>query len=300
MDRVSWNWILNGLDEALEFCRRLRLGERFEGGRFGKYRVWVAELVSALKTGGQEGARAAFNEHPARSSTALTESFELADILPFARSLAPEIIKRSLMRILLGPARPADETTNTNEARNILFELTMASKLWRAGLVPELVEPDIRCEVDGRAVYVACKRPFAGTGSRQAYTDALAQIRTGLTGPPASARGVVALSVTRLLNSGGRIFEFTAQAAREDRLGKLLEHLTEEVSAGWDEPGHGTIGLLWHVVTPALDTRRALARLSVMDQLNVQRKSPVGSADALLFTKLVDGIERGADAENRS
>jgi hypothetical protein len=167
------------------------------------------------------------------------------------------------------------------------------------GLVPELVEPDIRCEVDGRAVYVACKRPFAGTGSRQAYTDALAQIRTSLTGPPASARGVVALSVTRLLNSGGRIFEFTAQVAREDRLGKLLEHLTEKVSAGW-EPGPGTIGLLWHVVTPAMDTRRALARLSVMDQLNVQRKSPLGSPDALLFTKLVDGIKRVADAENQS
>jgi hypothetical protein len=49
-----------------------------------------------------------------------------------------------------------------------------------------------------------------------------------------------------------------------------------------------------------LDTRRALARLSVMDQLNVQRKSPGGSADALLFTKLVDGIKRVADAENRS
>jgi hypothetical protein len=79
----------------------------------------------------------------------------------------------------------------------------MASKLWRAGLVPELVEPDIRCEVDGRAVDVACKRPFTGTGSRQAYTDARAQIRTGLTRPPACGRGVVALSVTRLLNSGG-------------------------------------------------------------------------------------------------
>ncbi len=301
MDRVSWHWTLNGLDEALDFCQGLDLRQRFEDGRFGEHRVWVAKLVSALKTGGQEGARAAFNEHPARSSTALTEAFELAETLPFARSVAPEIIKRRLVRILRGPALPTDETANTNEPRNILFEVTMASKLWRAGFEPELGErPDVRCWIDGHAVHVECKRPFAGSGSRQAYTEALAQIRTGLTDAPASARGVVALSVTRLLNSGGRIFEFTQHAAREDHLGKLLEHITEEVSAGWDEPGPETIGLLWHVITPALDTRRAPARLSVMEQLNVQLKSPVGSEDARLFTKLVDGIPRVAEAENQS
>ncbi len=26
MDRVSWDWILNGLDEALDFCLALGLG----------------------------------------------------------------------------------------------------------------------------------------------------------------------------------------------------------------------------------------------------------------------------------
>lgn len=89
MDRVSWDWILNGLDEALAFCRGLDLRQRFEDGRFGEHRVWVAKLVSALKTGGQEGARAAFNEHPARSSTALTE----ASSWP-RPSLSPDLSRR--------------------------------------------------------------------------------------------------------------------------------------------------------------------------------------------------------------
>ena len=296
MDRVSWNWILNGLDEALEFCRRLRLGERFEGGRFGKYRVWVAELVSALKTGGQEGARAAFNDHPARSSTALTESFELADILPFARSLAPEIIKRRLMKILLGPARPADETTNTNEARNILFELTMASKLWRAGLVPELVEPDIRCQVGGRAVYVACERPFSEKSARQAYTDALGQIADVLKEAPAEARGVVALSLTRLFNPGDRFLKHENEEVGKRYLSSEMGRLAQEMisTTDWPPPPAGTMGILWHVITAGFDRSQAL--IVAAQQLNVQ---PTRPADELLLKALFGKLRAMGDSKGQ-
>lgn len=301
MDRVSWDWILNGLDEALDFCQGLGLRQRFEAGRFGEHRVRVAKLVSALKIGGQNGAKAEFNEHPARSSTALTEGFELAETLPFARSVASETIKPRLVRILRGPAVPTDENANTNEARNVLFELNVASKLWRAGFQPELSEhPDVRCSIDGRAVHIECKRPFSRSGSRQAYTDSLAQIRKGLAEAPRSARGVVALSVTRLLNVGNRVIEHCTKDPLEDRLGELLERATAEVSRGWNEPAPEVIGLLWHVATPALDTSQTPALFGVAEQLNVQAKSPLGSEDGLQFKKLVDGFQRVARAQNQS
>ncbi len=85
MERVTWDSILTGLDEALDFCRGLSLGQHVDGSRFEEHRACVTELVNALKTGGQEAARAAFDGNRVHSFTALTESTELVAILPFAR-----------------------------------------------------------------------------------------------------------------------------------------------------------------------------------------------------------------------
>jgi hypothetical protein len=287
MDRVGWDWILNGLDGTLRFCRDLGLVRHVEGSRFEKHRAWVAELIAELKTGGQEAARAAFHRDPVRSFTALTEGSELAGILPFLLSVSPEMIKRKLRDVLKGPPLATAETANTNQARNVLFELNVASKLWRGGFAPELGEqPDVGCWVDGRAVYVECKRPFSENGARQAYTDALAQIDIGLKSAPAGARGVVALSVTRLLNTGEQIFVHGANADLEDRLGELLEQTVDRMGP-WPTPGPATIGVLWHLSTPAFDMRQAL--FGVAEQLNVA--CPPGSTDSPLFRKLVGKIQ---------
>jgi hypothetical protein len=196
VERVTWDWIINGLDDALDFCRSLGLVRQVETSRFQEHRACLAELAAALTTGGQEAARSVFDGNRLRALAALTEGAELAEILPFAQSAPPGTVKRKLAEVLRGPTLPTDEDPNTNQARNILFELNLASKLWRAGLGPELGEhPDVRCWVDGRALYVHCKRPFSAKGARQAYTDALGQIARDLGSAPEGARGIVALSL---------------------------------------------------------------------------------------------------------
>src|SRR5258705_9364506 len=146
MDRVSWDWILMRLDEALEFCRGLNLGRNLVGSRFEEHRTWISELIAELKTGGQEAAGAAFHRDPVRSFAALTEGSELARILPFAKTVPVGTIERKLVDVLQGPALPTGEDKNTNLGRNVLFELNVASKLWSAGLSPTLGEhPDVLC-----------------------------------------------------------------------------------------------------------------------------------------------------------
>ncbi len=78
---------------------------------------------------------------------------------------------------------------------------------------------------------------------------------------PAGARGVVALSVTRLLNIGSQLFEHHTQDPLAERLEELLEQATGDVRRGWNEPDPEVLGLLWHIITPMLDTGRTPAAL---------------------------------------
>jgi hypothetical protein len=286
MDRVSWDWILNGLDEALGFCRGLDLGRHVEGSRFEEHRAWVAELLAELKTGGQETARAAFHRDPVRSFAALTEGSELAGILSFAKTVPAHTIKRKLLDVLQGPALPTAEGKNTNLGRNVLFELNLASKLWRAGFSPILGEhPDVLCRVDGRDIYIECKRPLSENGIGVAYRRALYQLATDLKGTTnPDARGVVALSLTRLLNPGDLVFMHPTEGAGVEGLGDWLEQTAERLCSGWREPSPATIGILWHVLTPGYVRRERL--VVGAEQLNTQPTRPVDSRDHVLFQRL--------------
>ena len=287
MQRVTWAWIGAGLDEAFGFCREIGLGLQVERSRrFREHRACLAELTAALQAGVQEAARDLFDRNRVRAFTALTEGVELVESLPFIRTVPRYLIRRKLARVLQGPPLPTDESANTNEGRNVLFELTMASKLWRAGLEPELGEPDIRCWVDGRAVYVECKRPFSRRGARQAYTDATGQLAAALRDAPVGARGIVALSITRFVNPGDRVFVHEREATGKAQLSAEMIRAAQWLMRPtlWPEPPKGTIGLLWHVITPGFDRSQHL--LVTVQQLNVQPTSPPGSADEMLLQAL--------------
>ncbi len=293
MDRVSWDWILAGLDEVLTFCREIGLGLQVERSRrFHEHRACLAELTATLHAGGPEAAREHFDRDRVRAFTALTEGVELVESLPFIRTVPRDRIGRKLALILQGPSRPTDEDANADEARTLLFNLTMASKLWRAGLAPELGSPDIRCAVDGRALFVECKRPISRRGARRAYTDALGHLAAALRRAPADARGIVALSITRFVNPGDRLFVHEREAVGKAHLSDEMIRLAQWLMRAnpWPTPPEGMIGLLWHIIMPGFDRSENL--LGTLQQVNVQPMRPPGSADGGLlqavFSKLRD------------
>jgi hypothetical protein len=300
MQRVTWAWIGAGLDEAFAFCQEIGLGLQVERSRrFREHRACVAELTGALQAGGQAAARDLFDRNRVRAFTAVTEGAELVESLPFIRTVPRYLIRRKLARVLQGPPLPTDESANTNEGRNVLFELTMASKLWGAGLAPELGEPDIRCWLDRRAVYVECKRPFSRQGARQAYTDALGQLAAALPSAPVGARGIIALSITRFVNPGDRVFVHEREAVGKTHLSDEMTRVAQWLMRPtlWPAPPEGTIGLLWHVITPGFDRSQNL--LVVAQQLNVEPTTPPGSADERLLQTLFDKLRLTWDSKGQ-
>jgi hypothetical protein len=104
-----------------------------------------------------------------------------------------------LKKVLKGSWTPSQESSNSSDARNTMFELALASELKLRGVHVELGEPDLVIDFAEGQYVVECKRPFKETSVRANVKDAKIQLRTNL---KPGQHGVIAISLTRIVNPG--------------------------------------------------------------------------------------------------
>ncbi len=254
MERITWNAAQVGLDSALVLCKNLGLDESVDRSRFITYQRVVTNLASALTEGGAEAARAQFDEDRALSLIALTEAAEFADVADFARQYGAGRLRPTLRRVLHGPVLPNEEDENSNEGRNRLFELVVASKLWKAGLRPRVGDrPDLTCEVPGQLFYVECKRPMSKRGAQQSIGRARDMLAAEIGAEPRAALGIIAMSLTKLLNPGDQLLVYRGEERGKEHLSRALEVAAESVRESWERLPSEIVGLFWHAIMPGLD-----------------------------------------------
>ncbi len=230
-----------------------------------KHRARLASLNDRLRVGGQEAALELYDTDRLSHIVALTEVGELASIEPFLRACDPPTLYPKLRDALAGPVLPNEEDTNSNRARNILFELNLASKLWRAGIMSTLgEEPDLSCTLDDIHFLIHCKRAFSATGAKGCIDRARAQLKRDLKKAPKLAQGIIALSVSRLINTGNRVLFFKGEANGRKALKRRLFVATTSIKQSWAKSDASVQGIIFHAITPAFDKE---TRLLVMQQL---------------------------------
>src|SRR2546421_2542385 len=163
----------------------------------------------------------------------VVEALEFSDILRAVEKDDPKVIGSKLERALSGPLRPADETPKNSDGRNTMFELAFAAQLRLAGAEVSVGEPDIAVTLSGRRFLIECKRPFREDSVRANVRGAAEQLKAHLEAN-SEAAGIVAISVTRILKPGTKLFVAPTKAARE-RLGDRVEQLMRESEQGWQK-----------------------------------------------------------------
>src|SRR5256885_12747277 len=188
----------------------------------------------------------------------LVEALEFIDIFRAFEKYDPKVIGPKLDRALSGPLRPADETAKTADGRNIMFELAFAAQLKLGGAEVLVGEPDIVVSLSGRRFLIECKRPFREDSVRANVRGAAEQLKRHLEAD-SEAAGIIAISVTRILNPGTKLFVAPSEAAKE-RLGDRIEQLMREAEKGWkkDEFHPRIATVLFHVRTPGVVEDRDL------------------------------------------
>jgi hypothetical protein len=296
MQRTSFENVVTGLDEALSLFRQIGLAAEVEESRFTEYRRQLQRLVDARAQRDQidDAAKKDSDADRAILGFAQVESLELAKLVPFLKTCDNTDLLPKVRAILRGPVLPADENQASNQARNIMFELSLASKLARAGLAPQLGEhPDLQCEVEGKRLWIECKRPLSAEKVGKRIVEANRQLHRHMKAAPSDMRGIIAVSLSKVVSSGDTFLAYTDEARASTFLSDELERL-----AGRSERSQRTlppviIGLLFHVMTPAVHRESGITVLA--DQINMQERAVPGSADHQAFRRFGEALQAIAD-----
>jgi hypothetical protein len=184
---------------------------------------------------------------------ALAEVMEFQQIFTWLRNDDPAVLGPKLIRALSGAADSADESPRNSDARNTIFELSLATEWRRAGLPVAIGDPDIRLTVGSQQLLVECKRPFGWAGTERCIKDATRQLRqNGSRQAPGAPKGIAAISLSRIIGANRGSFSARTMADKA-RLGEVMDceliahkHLWRGVR--FDE---SIAGVLFHLSLPA-------------------------------------------------
>lgn len=193
----------------------------------------------------------------------MIEAFEFCDIFRAFENERSEFLAPKLERALSGPSRPAVETNKNSDGRNMMFELALAADLRLGGADVCIGEPDIKLTLDNQRFLVECKRPFREHSVHANVRGAADQLATQLRNDP-DAAGIIAISLSRVLNPGTKLFVAPSGEDRE-RLGDRLETMMREREDDWRKCDlhPATVAVLFHVRTPGVfEDQNLLTKMS--------------------------------------
>jgi hypothetical protein len=290
MERLTYEKILQDLDQFLRLCTSVGLHERVEEGRFAQYRREIVKLIDAIKA---RSLSETDGEQLNKYLVALMEGAEVSFLLPYLQQSDPTAVAPKLKVCLSGPMMPNDEDFNSNQARNIQFEILIARTLWRAGFQPILGEhPDLKCQVASRWFFFECKRLFSPSLQqlRRRIGQAAEQVQKSRSTALPGARGIIAISLSRILNPTQAARQCLNEQHGRKELAMWLEGKANEVRDAWEHLSHKKIvGILFYAASAFEDfeaDRYTFGRFSLGISL-----APEGSPDDIAVGKLAEAME---------
>jgi hypothetical protein len=214
----------------------------------------LIKLLTELKPPGLGSAMRITREQQRQYMYALAELVEFHQIFLALRGEDPKVIGPKLIHCLSGSLDPADETVRNNQARNTIFELALASEWRSAGVNVQIGDPDLRLTLGVQEFLVECKRPFDWNGVVRCLKGARRQLsKSGARVKVGAPKGVIAISLTKILARGERVF-WADSMADKAKLGEIIE---EELAVNrwrWSKDVHfdsSVAGVLFHLSLPA-------------------------------------------------
>jgi len=285
--REKYEDVLRHLQLARAWAEHLGVPDPF--GRFSQYENNVKELIKARMS--QQLPKLVSQTGNVALMWSLVESMELGNLQNNLPTVEPAILAAVLRRALKGPILPTEEDPTSNDARNTMFELALASFLSSAGFVIHLqAETDLAVQLGDLRFGVECKRILSGKRLEERLSDASKQLTRFLDAND-NAYGLIAVDVTKLKNLGQNVYEAETAAAMQTGLGDLLETMLRENASSLRKVDDSRIiGLMFHIHTPAFIKRESL--LTSAKYYALWPLCPVGSPQSKALEVFAKKIEQ--------
>jgi hypothetical protein len=251
MERLNYHEIIEKLD-AID--RQLCEMGLHQHDRIRIHRQNIAELAKATDAGTLGQVASDLTQERRREILwSYVESIELVDSLDALQKQGCSVPKMVLERALKGPVDLYLEDEKSNLGRNTMFEIVIAGAAALVGLSPKLGgEPDVLFEFGGRRILVQCKRVLSDSKIPKRITDAAKQLTRDLSqsGDPQDC-GVIAISISRLINPGDKILTFATESDMADTLRNEISALIRRHEKALRDVRTPKIaGILFHLATP--------------------------------------------------
>ena len=272
-------------------------GLRIEPTRIGEYKKVFSEILSLHKSG-------KFNDQEKRKyfEKYVNIVYEVQELVYIFTGLSP-IIKDELSSrfrmFIKGPSSYIDENTNTssNVARNIGFELLIAAKLADAGLNVEFgTLADLKIIFKDYTFFVECKRPQYWHQINSNIKGAFSQlkVRYKTNRGKDNLRGIIALSVSKVLNPDLNILVTPNIHTLHSYTEKILDDFHKNYSSKWLSPqDNRTIGAIIYFSTPAsIEKENIIAHTHQIDFINCCDSR---SENMLLVREMARQVQKGSN-----
>lgn len=203
----SYEKIYQDYSNALEWLEYI--GVKIGSGRTNHYRRTIEYWKDAYKIASEEEGERAFPEF-------VSSMFEIHSFISIYNAFRDEAksdlskIAEKLQKGVNGPINAADESPKSTTARNYIFEVVVAARAHRpnAGIQTILnARSDTGIKIDKSKLWIECKRVTTVEKIEANVKKASSQLEVILKKQSGSGhRGIVALDVTKILNSGDKIY----------------------------------------------------------------------------------------------
>lgn len=172
---------------------------------------------------------------------------ELKQILEALSDWDQSIVKKKFKRFLKGTILPSEEKRENSFARNIGFELWLASLFSKRGYQTEISvnNPDLTVNLKNKKYFIECKRIYSEFGIEQAIRSAKKQL-VRLSSLP-KGFGVIAVSISKIIPQDDLMLLSKNEAKATEGIYSLIEKFIIQYQHFWKNiKSKKIIGIIVH------------------------------------------------------
>ncbi|GAA6153331.1 hypothetical protein [Pseudoteredinibacter isoporae] len=148
-------------------------------------------------------------------------------------------IKSKMQKAVYGPTYLANETPQSNEARNFMFELLTASRLHLPHLLSTCIlssKSDTGVEFEGKKIWVECKRITSQKKLEKNIKVASSQLEKQIKNSPGSLnRGLIALDLTPITIPNDEMLVGQNEADLKEKINQLMNNTIITYNSFWQQ-----------------------------------------------------------------
>lgn len=184
--------------------------------------------------------------------------------------------------------------SNDRSGRDFSFELAIAAKFARCGYAVDFGhEADLRVPMNEFTFFVECKRLKSPKKAQKRIKDGLKQLhrRYGKSKNPASARGMLALSIGKTINKKLGLLEAHCQKTLGEKAFTYNRAFIEKYKRYWQiKIDRRTLGVAVVLDTPGVIKSKSSQQLQRCHEVTLNNSVPMDSPDYLLLLQITSQV----------